>query len=793
MSNFNRRDFIKISGASFAGVALTPTNTGFFKNFFQKENKHLLESEAIKVPTVCEVCFWNCAGWVYKDKENNIKKIIGNDIDPHSNGRLCPRGTGGLGMYYDEDRLKTPLIRVEKDGKQVFKKATWNEAFDVIVKNMKSIEKKYGKESLALFYHGKTGPHFKHLLQYWGSDTNAKPASAQCLITREAGYIATYGAGLASPEPTDIRNTECLVLIGSHIGENMHNGHVQDVSNLIDRGGSIITVDPRFSTVASHSTKWLPIKPSTDMALLLAWMHIIINENLYDKAYVEKYTHGFEELKVHVQKYTPEWAQGITTIPVADIYKTARMMGAASPKVIIHPGRHTAWYGDDTQRTRAMAILNAILGSWGRKGGFYFPDKVKLPTYPHPEIPKPKWSWRDISQGKHKMAFAGITNEIMDHALPEYKGPLKIKGMYFVATNPLQAIPEEQKIIRALKNQDFIVAVDTMPSEITGYADVVLPEATFLERLDDIRTSQHKSPNIALRYPAVKPKYDSKPGWWIAREIGLRLGLQDFYKWETFDEVLDWQLKQVGSSLEEMKEVGVKHFPRKKAMFLEDGEDYWFNTNTGKIELVSTDFEEWKYDALPKYKSHGEVPSGFLRLIYGRLPMHTFGRTLNNPNLNDLKKEPSLWVNPKVAKIYGVANGQEVWLQNPKGKVSSFTVKVRVTERIRHDSVFLPHGFGNKGRIFIDDGTVHEMSRTYGRGISDAEMIHKVEIDPETGGTGMRNNFVTILTEKPVKKKKAVKKDDSKKKDEAKKDSIQKEASAAKKTVKKEELTKKDK
>jgi len=750
MSKFNRRDFIKISGTATAGVALAPKLTSGFKSFF-KEETPLTDDKFIKTPTVCEVCFWNCAGWVYKNENNKIQKIIGNDIDPHSNGRLCPRGTGGLGMYYDEDRLKTPLIRVEKDGKQEFQEATWEEALDLVVKNMKEIESKYGKESLALFYHGKTGPHFKHLLQYWGSDTNAKPASAQCLITREAGYIATYGTGLASPEPTDIRNTECLVLIGNHIGENMHNGHVQDVADLIDRKGNIITVDPRFSTMAAHSTHWLPIKPATDLALLLAWIHVIINENLYDKEYVEKYTYGFDELKEHVKKYTPEWAQSITTIPAGDIYKTARVMGASAPKVIIHPGRHTAWYGDDTQRTRAMAILNGILGSWGRKGGFYFPEKISLPTLPHPPVPKPNWTWRDISQGKHKLAFAGITNEIIDHALPEYEGPHKVKGMFFVATNPLQAIPSEETVKKALQNQDFVVAVDTMPSEITGYADVVLPEATFLERLDDIRVSQHISPNIALRYPAVKPKYNTKPGWWIAREIGIRLGLNDFYHWENFEEVLDWQLKQVGSSMEEMKEVGVKHFPRKEPLYLNEDEEHWFNTNTGKIELVSTDFVEWGYDPLPVYKSHGEAPAGFLRLNYGRLPMHTFGRTLNNPNLNDLKNEPKLWVHPKVARIYDISNDQEVWLKNTKDKISSFSIKVRVTERIRHDSVFLPHGFGNKGRINID-GEILEMSRTYGRGISDAELISNIEIDPETGGTGLRNNFVTILTENPHKK-----------------------------------------
>ena len=753
MSKLTRRDFIKISGTATAGLAMTPPLTSIMGAIFGEEKTpHLLENEAIKTPTVCEVCFWNCAGWTYTDKDDKIHKIIGNDTDPHSNGRLCPRGTGGLGMYYDEDRLKKPLIRVKgKDGKQEFKEATWEEAFDVIVKGMKDIEKKYGKESMALLFHGKTGPHFEHLFKAWGSQTMGEPAGAQCLITREAGFIATYGAGLASPEPTDVRNTDCLVLIGNHIGENMHNGHVQEVSQLIDKGGTIITVDPRFSTMAAHSTKWLPIKPSTDLALLLAWMNVIINEGLYDKDYVAQYTYGFEQLKDHVQKYTPEWAASVTTIPAGDIYETARMIGGASPRVIIHPGRHTAWYGDDTQRTRAIAILNAILGSWGRKGGFYFPEKVKLPKEPHPPFPKPRWSWKTISRDKHKLAIMGITNEIIDHALPEYKGPYKVKGMFITATNPIQSIPPEDKVKRALQNQDFIVVVDTMPSEITGYADVVLPEATYLERLDHLRTSHHRQPNVALRYPAVKPRWDTKPGWWIAREIGVRLGLKDFYEWEDFEEVLDWQLKQVGSSMEEMKRVGVKHFPRKTPMYLKDGEEYWFNTNTGKIELYSTDFADWGYDPLPVYKDHGEPLAGFLRLIYGRLPMHTFGRTLNNPYLAELRSEPVLWVHPKVAKIYGIENGQEVWLKNFKGKVSSFGIKVRVTERIRHDSVFLPHGFGNKGRIFVN-GKVEEMSRTYGRGIADSEMVYKVEKDPVTGGTGMRNNFVTILTENPHKK-----------------------------------------
>ncbi len=744
MNNLNRRDFIKISSAATAGIALTWSGTGLLNGMFKEESTPLSESVATKIPTVCEVCFWNCAGWAYLDRKGNIQKIKGNDIDPHCNGRLCPRGTGGLGMYTDNDRLKKPMIRVGEPGKQEFKEVSWEEAIDYIVKKMKEIEGKHGKEAMALLHHGKTGPHFEYLFEAYGSRNIAEPAGAQCLITREAGFIATYGAGLASPEPTDTRNTECLVLIGNHIGENMHNGHVQDMSHLIDAGGTVITVDPRFSTAAGHSKYWLPIKPGTDVALLLAWMNVIINDELYDKDYVERYTYGFEMLKDHVQKYTPEWAEAITTLSAADIRKTAKVMAGASPKVIVHPGRHTAWYGDDTQRTRSIAILNALLGSWGRVGGFYFPERIKLPHYPHPAFPKPKWMWKDYTKDKHKMAIMGITNIIIDHALPEYKGKHKIKGMFITATNIIQSVPDVEKTKRALQNLDLVVVVDTMPTEITGYADVLLPEATYLERYDHIRTSHHKIPNIALRAPVKEPRWDSKPGWWIAREIGIKLGLEKYYPWKDFAEVLDWQLKQVGTSLEEMKKIGVKRFSKKEPLYLDESEPYWFNTNTGKIELYSTDFAEWGYDALPVYKAKDEAPPGYLNLIYGRVPMHTFGRTTNSPNLHDLRGDTHLWVHPKIAKMYGIEPDQEVWLKNQDGKISTFPSKVRITQRINPNSVYLPHGFGSNSK---------KMTRTYGKGSADYEMLTNVKIDPETGGTGMRNNFVALLTENPHKNK----------------------------------------
>ncbi len=694
-----------------------------------------------RFPTYCEVCFWKCAGWTYTDDQGRIIKILGNDQDPHCNGRLCPRGTGGVGMYYDSDRLTTPLIREGEPGSQTYRPASWEEALDLVASKMKEIAGKYGPESMALFNHGSSGSYFGHLLKAYGSGNIVAPSYAQCRGPREVGFAATFGSGVGSPEPTDIRDTKCLVLIGSHLGENMHNGQVQEMSDAIDKGATIITVDPRFSVAASKSKYWLPIKPATDMALLLAWIHVLVYEEIYNKDYVERYTYGFDLLKEHVRNMTPEWAYGITTIKPDVIRKTAREMAGAAPAAIVHPGRHVTWYGDDTQRSRAIAILNALLGSWGQRGGFYFKESVKIPDYPHPPYPKPEWSWRETHNGKYSLAGLAVANTLIDASIPGPDNTHQIRGWIVSGTNLPLTMPDKATLAKAMQALEFIVVVDTMPMEITGWADVVLPECTYLERYDDIRESPHREPYIALRMPAAEPLGESRPAWWMAKQIGERLGLGAYFDYEDYTEVLDWQLQKLGTSLDEMKKVGIKKYDRKSGgLYLLPGENYQFNTNTGKIELYSTELQAAGFNALPVYTPHPEPPQGFYRLIYGRAPMHTFSRTANNPNLTDLMDENTCWVNPKVASLWGLNNGQYIWLKNQDGIVSEFPIRVRITERIRWDSIYMVHGFGHKEQ---------RLTRSYGKGVADSYLITNVMIDPEMGGTGMRGNFVTFLTEDP--------------------------------------------
>lgn len=740
-----RRDFIKIGSlglgaATLAGgmarwVTGAPASKAVSSGLKQASSRR-------KTPTYCEVCFWKCAGWSHVSENGQIQKIIGNADDPQCNGRLCPRGTGGVGMFSDPDRLKTPLLRITKGGQQTYREASWDEALNYIAAKMKEIGEKHGPESMALFNHGSSGKYFTHLLNAFGSNNVAAPSFAQCRGPRDTGFDLTFGESVSSPEVTDIRDTRCLVLIGSHIGENMHNGQVQEMSEAIDRGAVIITVDPRLSTAASKSKYWLPIKPATDIALLLAWIHVLVYDELYNKEYITKYAEGFDKLKAHVKDYTPEWAYGITTIKPEMIRITAREMANAAPAALIHPGRHTTWYGDDVQRSRAIAILNALLGSWGNRGGIFFKEGIKIPEFPRPEYPKPAWSWQETLNGRYPLAKEAITNTIIEASIPGAGNTHEIKGWIVSGTNLVVSVPLKEQLTKAMQSLELLVVVDTMPMEITGYADVVLPECTYLERYDDLRVTAHREPTIALRMPAVEPLYDTKPAWWISKQIGERLGLGAYYNYKDFKEVLDWQLKQVGSSLSEMEQIGVKKMERKTPVYIQPGSDYKFKTETGKIQLYSHELEAAGFAPMPKFTAHAQPGEGFYRLIYGRAPMHTFSRTANNRNLVALMPENSVWVNPQIAELWDLKKDQYVWLKNQEGVISNFSVKVRITERIRWDSVYIVHGFGHHHK---------PLTYAFGRGVNDTELISNVAIDPVMGGTGMRGNFVTFIKDAPKK------------------------------------------
>jgi len=563
------------------------------------------KDEAVRtVPTFCDVCFWKCGAIAYV-KGDRLWKIEGNPDDPLSRGRLCPRGTGGIGAVNDPDRLKTPLIRRGERGREEWSAVTWDEALGYIAEKMQKIKERHGPEAVALYAHGIGGNFLKHTLKAYGSPNIAAPSYAQCRGPREVGFELTFGEGVGSPERTDIANARCLVLLGSHLGENMHNTQVQEFAEAVGRGASVIVVDPRFSVAAGKAKHYLPIKPGTDMALLLAWMNVLVTEELYDKAYVEAHGFGFEALQAHVARFTPEWAWPETGIRPETIRETAREMARQAPATLVHPGRHVTWYGNDAQRSRAVALLNALLGSWGRRGGFYVPASMEVPPYPYP--PYPKSTRGKADNPDHRYPFAGetIANGIRHATLTGE--PYPVKGWLVYATNVLQALPDPRETIRAIQELELLVVVDVVPSEIAGWADVVLPESVYLERHDDLNAPWFRDPCVALRQPVVESPDDQKPNWWIARELALKLGLGDYYPWQHVEEYLGKRLEDAGLSLAQLQEKGVV-LGRREPLYFDEGMAPEFYTPSGKIEFYSPQLKEAGFDPMPVYEKPEDPP-----------------------------------------------------------------------------------------------------------------------------------------------------------------------------------------
>ncbi|MFC1556305.1 molybdopterin-dependent oxidoreductase, partial [candidate division KSB1 bacterium] len=364
------------------------------------------------------------------------------------------------------------------------------------------------------------------------------------------------------------------------------------------------------------------------------------------------------------------------------------------------------------------------------------PNVADVPEYPYPEYPKTKQAWTDDYEGLYPFAGTALANGICDATIPGVRnGHGSYKGWIVYGTNLIHTLPDVKKTLEAMQNLDLMVAIDLMPAEITGYADVVLPECSYLERYDDLRIAQGRVPTVALRAPAFEPRFDSKPGWWIARELGMKLGLEEYFPWKNIEQYLETRLKAIGSSLKEMQEKGLITMDEEQyPLYIEDGIEPEFDTETGKIELYSETLLAYGFDPVPRYVHHEQPPQGFYRLLYGRAPMHSFGRTTNNPVLTELMIENEVWINSKVAKIWGISNGEYLILVNQDG-VKSNKIKAKVTERIRHDSVYMVHGFGHSDK---------RMKKAFMRGADDNKLITKVHVDPIMGGTGMRGNFVTF-------------------------------------------------
>lgn len=692
------------------------------------------------VTSVCEMCFWRCL-LLCKVENGKLVKIEGNPNSPVNGTKICARGNSGSQLVYDPDRLKYPMKRVGARGEGKWARISWDEAIDTIAKNLSKTIEKYGPQGIALFPHGNSASYISMFVEALGSENVCEASFYQCRGNRDMGYLLTFGAAPGSPERTDLANTDVMVFFGTHLGENIHISQMMDWIKGLDRGAKLIVVDPRFSTAASKAHHWLPVRPGTDTALILTWINYLISNDLYDKDFVRNYCNGFEELKESVKSATLEWGEKMTDIEVAKIKEAADLMAAHKPTVAIHPGRHTTWYGvGDTQRARAMAILTAILGAWGKKGALFLPTPIKLGKISC-QIDKPHHEEEEeLIRDKWPFNLPGTpTADVIEATITE--DPYPVKAWVVWGQNILQSTPNPKQTIEAIKNLDFLVVTDLIPSPATLYADIILPEQTYLERYDVVLANKHTlTPYVSLRQPVVKPLYESKDPYWITKKIAERMGYRDAFKHENVTEVINARLAPLDLSITKLNNKGgVVTFQGKP--YYDPDEEPEFNTESGKVELYNEEMADADVDPVPKFEPTAPPPKGYVRIAYGRSPLHSFSRTQNNAWLHSAAPENELWLNDKVAQKIGIQEGDYVELENQDGVRSNTTIRVKVTPGIRSDVVYLQAFYGSPSRL---------LKNAFNSGVADGELFTNPVKDPLVGTIGLRVNFVRFIKDGSV-------------------------------------------
>lgn len=734
-----RRKFLKLSASACAALAaLELKGNGMFTPAAASTAKMrgLPGSLGAKdIPSVCEMCFWRCP-IVGKVKDGKLIKIEGNPKSPANGTRICARGNSGIQLLYDPDRVKYPLRRNGERGEGKWARISWDEALDEVAHNLKKVKEKYGPHALAYFDHGASAEFMRGIFKDLGTEnyTN-EPAFFQCVgpaalaFIESMGYIAT-----GTRQYIDMKNARAILLVGSHIGENIHVSHVREYMDGVAGGAKLVVVDPRFSAPAGKADLHLPIRPGTDTALLLAWMNFIIENGLYDREFVANHCTGFDDVKAAMKGCTLEWAAPICDLKPEEMKKAIIMLAEARPHVAIHPGRHSTWYGrGDTSRHQALGMLAALFGAVGVPGGLYFPTPVKKA---HPECAEcgkePETPDESIQDDYYPFAsiFGSPTGKIIEASLTGDPYPVKLWGIN--GMNILQTIPDPYATMKAIKKLDFIFCEEILPTETAIWSDIVLPGATYLERYDSIYTYDLLTPYLTVRQPMIKPMFEARSPYWIARQLAKRLGLNCF-KCADVKEIVEEELKGAGLTLKSLDEKGgLVSF---KANPYRERKDLKFKTDSSKIELSVKNFEYEDLDPIPKFIPTPAPPKGYARLIYGRVPVHTFSRTMNNLWLYHEWPENKLWLNDEAAEKMGLKDGEEVVLEN-QDSVKSLPIKLKVTPGIRADAVYMAHGYGSRSKM---------MTKAFRKGASDQFMITEYENDPYMGASSHRTDFVRIV------------------------------------------------
>jgi len=741
MIELNRRHFLKGAAASGATCALASVIPGSIAAF----EREPLQGVSSEVASICEMCSTRCPIKARIVDGKNVF-ITGNKEAKSFGGKVCARGGAGHSLLYDPQRIVNPLKRVGERGDGKWEEISWDDAYKEIATKMNQIKQQFGAETIA--FSSKSGSlsgHIFHLAEAFGSPNTFTHAS-----TCPGSYVVAAKAIFGTKMKRDLSNSKYIINFGHNLYEGINMSETRGMMQAqMDKGAKLVVFEPRFSIVADKADEWHAIRPGTDVSVALALCHVLIYDNLYDKAFIEKFVVGFDEFAAEVKQYTPEWAETISDVSASAIRRIAHEYASHAPHAVVDFGHRATFTPEEFDMRRALYAANILIGNIERKGGLYMGKKAPgynkfageniAPVLAKPGVkgmPKPSAIRIDQVEKQYAMMWSsgGIYQTILDATL-EAK-PYQLKAWVMSRTNPMQTLTDRAKVEQAIKALDLVVSCDLYISETAAYADYILPESTYLERDEEIQDKSGKNPAYYVRQRVVETIGNTRPSWQIFKELGQELGLEKFYPWENMQTLQLMQVNRDHSLLENIKKVGyvsygkplmlrepemVSEFAQaySNARALDDDGTYatamHFKTPSGKIELTSQKIEDMAPGrGVIKHRNVQLKQADELYFIQGKVAVHTNGATHNVPMLANLMSDNPIWIHPLTAGRLDIHSGDAIQLISSVGREEGTAL---VTPGIRQDTVFAYMGFGSKNK---------EMVRATGKGIHCGNLLPNV-------------------------------------------------------------------
>lgn len=645
--------------------------------------------------SICFECHSRC-GVILEVADGRLVGIKGDKDHPFSQGYTCPKGRACAELIYHPERITRPLIRRGEKGSGKFEPVSWDDALGVISDRLLKIREDDGAEAFAVGQGTTRGvpPFYHRFLTLYGSPNAMAP------VHMSGGPLVLGGLhSIGFTMWPDYRSTQCMLVWASNPDWAWPGLFGAAIREGLKNGAKLIVVDPRRTDLAKKADHWLRVRPGTDVALALTFLNVIIRGKLYDEAFVEKWTVGFDRLRDHVAEFTPARCEDITWVPAREIEEAAILYATIKP-ACLGPGAAGACQATNAfDLNRALVDLAAITGNLEVPGGnpkfvaptgsrsCYGPDFNVMTNLP------PEQAAKRIGMDTYPIitgAF-GIPEEFF-RAILEQK-PYPLRGLGLFANNTLCSYANAKNTRKALSALDFLFCVDYFHTPTTALADVILPPAHWTER-DDMEDAAMQN-HVFCQPKVLEPVPECLDEKQILVDLAKRMGLKGY--WSSVMEGLDYRAESIGMTYAEFKEKGYYCTPVQYKSYETEG----FGTLSGtkKVDLYSSALEKQGYSPLPVYSEPLQSPVSTPEL-YEKYPLvlTTGGRNVvyyhsahrNLPSLRKLSPDPLLDINPETAARHGVTDGDWVRLETTVGDVE---IRIRMDENMHPRVVHAPHGY----------------------------------------------------------------------------------------------------